>query len=102
MQLLVVADFAVYFCYRKLSLPQNVKFIFLPLRLCVPRLSGRPPRGSAMAVSPVAASDQAQGGSESWRVTQPLAAEQERAGREQEDLGEHELCDSRGRESMTK
>lgn len=53
-----------------------------------------------MAVSPMAASDQVEGCSATWRPPQPLAAEKERAGRGQEDLGKHELRYSRGNNSM--
>lgn len=62
--------------------------------------SGRPPWGSAMAVSPLAASDQAEGGSGIRRCPQPLTPEKERAGRDQEDLGQQELRHSGGSESI--
>lgn len=76
------------------------KHIFVPVCVCVRHLSGRPSWGSAMAVSPVAASDQAEGGSATWRGPQSLAAEKEGAGRDEEDLGEHELRYSRGSDSI--
>lgn len=72
------------------------KYIFASVSVCVRHLSGRPSWGSAMAVSPMAASDQAERGSATRRGPEPLAAEKERAGRDQEDLGEHELRYSRG------
>lgn len=70
-------------CREKLSLPQNVETYFcVCVCVCVRHLSGRPSWGSAMAVSPVAASDQAEGGSATWRGPQSLAAEKEGAGRD--------------------
>lgn len=74
---------------------------FSPVSACVHHLSGRSPRGSAVAVSALAVGDQAEGGSATWRLPQPLPAEKERAGRDQEDLGEQELCYSRGSNSIT-
>ncbi len=74
------------------------RYSFL-LCVCVHHLSGRPPWGSAMAVSALAAGDQAEGGSATRRRPQPLPAEKERAGRDQEDLGEQELRCSRGSNS---
>lgn len=70
----------------------------MSLFFCV--LSGCPPRGSAVAVSSLAAGDQAEGGPAAWRYPQPLPAEEERAGRDQKDLGQQELRSSRGSDSI--
>lgn len=84
----------------KSRLPQSVKHVITSV--CVYHLSGRPAWGSAMAVSPVESGDQAKGGSSTWRCPQPLAAEKERAGRDEEDLGQHELRDSKGSNSAAR
>lgn len=69
------------------------------IRMCL-CLSGRPPRRPALAVTPVAARDQAEGGSTARRRARPLVAEKEGDGRGQKDLGEHELHHSRGTDSV--
>lgn len=70
------------------------------MSVCSLHLSGRPPWGSAVAVSALAAGDQAKGGSATRRCPQPFPAEKERAGRDQEDLGEQELRYTRGSRSI--
>lgn len=74
--------------------------MILFLSMCVHHLSGRSSWRSAMAVSAVAAGDQAEIGSAARRRPQPLPPEEERAGRGQEDLGQQELRYSRGSNSI--
>lgn len=71
-----------------------------PVVLCCP-ISGRPPRGPALAVPPVAAGYQAEGGpGPRWVPTQPLPDEPEAAGRKPQDLGELELRCPGGSQSI--
>lgn len=67
--------------------------------ICLVPVSGRSARGTAMAVSSVGAGDQAEECSAGWGRPQPFVAEEEGAGRRQENLGEQELCRGTGRMS---
>lgn len=83
----------------KLCFMNQIFLDFLDSLLClhfIDHISGCYSWRSAMAVSSVAAGDQAQGSSADRWSPQPIPAEEEGAGREQEDLAEQELCYSRG------
>lgn len=64
-------------------------------------ISGCPPWSTALAVTLVAACDQTEGSSTTWRRARPYVVEKEGVGWGQKDLGEHELHHSRGRDSSS-